>query len=107
MKDDGELIISRGMSGTYVTWRDGDMIRDTWALHIDPGPSDELARRMFRELAQLKLPQFYEREGEPSEAEHVAYTLENGPDPDDSPEERAETYTRAVARAVEILRGKP
>jgi hypothetical protein len=41
----------------------------------------------------------------PDDAEHVAYTLEHGPDPDDSPEEKAETFVRAMARALEILRG--
>jgi hypothetical protein len=39
--------------GTVISWIVDGVIRDTWPMHIDPGPSDELARRMARELIAL------------------------------------------------------
>jgi len=61
--------------------------------HLNPGKSD-LATRALKAML-------------PPDAADVAYTLENGPDPDDSPEEQAETFERAKARAIDILRGEP
>jgi len=36
--------------GRVIQWHKDGMIIDTWAMHIDPGPSDALARRMAQEI---------------------------------------------------------
>lgn len=53
-KLDDELIFDRSGMGVVIQWveKRGEhrVLHDTWAMHIDPGPGDRIARRMAKEI---------------------------------------------------------